>query len=179
MKRTNNRKIAITQVAFISTVFFIAVSCGNSYQTDQTRSEAEEHNDAKFNNSKSEKDAEFLVNATEINLEEIQLGQLAQKNGTTTDVRELGRMMEAEHTKSLRGITELARQKQITLPTSPSDKAEEAYKDLSNNSSTDFDKKYCKMMVNEHKDAIALFEKHQPNQRILISKPGLMKHSRH
>jgi len=45
--------------------------------------------------------AQFLVRAAEIDLEEIQVGQLAQKKSTMIDVQELGKMMETEHTKSL------------------------------------------------------------------------------
>ena len=101
----------------------------------------------------------FMVNAAEINLEEIQLGQLAQTNGTTAAIIELGKMMEAEHTKLLKELTEIAKQKLIDLPTATSEKAQKTYKEYSDNSSTDFDKKYCELLVKEHKNAIELFEK--------------------
>jgi len=46
-------------------------------------------------------DAQFLTSAAEINLEEIQLGQLAKKKITMIDVQELGKMMKTGHRKSL------------------------------------------------------------------------------
>ena len=45
--------------------------------------------------------SKILVNAAEINLEEIQLGQLAQKYSLNADVKSLGKMMETEHAKKL------------------------------------------------------------------------------
>lgn len=141
---------------FISLIFATS-SCMNN-KPDDTKDVAENHNDAKFDNNKNEKDAQFLVNAAEINLEEMSLGQLAQTLGRTAQVKELGKMMEAEHTKLQEDLTALAKSKNISLPTNSTDNGIAAYKDLNNKSGNDFDKAYADMMVNGHKDAIALFE---------------------
>ena len=74
-------------------------------------------------------------------------------------VKELGKMMEDAHTKSMNDLTALAKSKNITLPTSTTDNGMDAYKKLSDKSGTDFGKSYSDMMVSGHKDAIALFEK--------------------
>lgn len=158
MKKTSYIKEALLQVTFVTTIFLIA-SCGYSQKTKDTKVVAEEQNEAKFDNNKQEKDAQFLVNAAEINLEEIQLGQLAQQKGGTMHVKELGKMMEDAHTKSLNDLRALATSKMITIPTSPTENAQEAYKKLNEKSGNDFDKAYADMMVSEHKDAIAAFEK--------------------
>ena len=147
------------QAAFMAVILLTASSCGSDQKPEDTKEVAEDQNEAKFNTAKKEKDAQFLVNAAETNLEEIMLGQLAQQKGTMKDVKELGKMMEDAHKKSLDGLIGLAGKKSMTLPTSATDNAQEAYKNLSNQSGTEFDKAYCKMMVNGHKDAIAAFEK--------------------
>lgn len=98
------------------------------------------------------------MKAAEIHREEISLGQLAQQSGTTPRVKELGRMMEMAHTKSLTDIVELANRKNVTLPESQTEDGDKAYKKLSEKSNKDFDKEYAKMMVNQHEDAIDLFE---------------------
>jgi len=126
---------------------------------EDTKDIAKEHNDAKFEKESSETDAQFLVNAAEINMEEINLGKLAQENGKMNHVKELGKMMEDAHSKSTYELTNLAKTKNITIPKSPTDKAMKAYKTLSNKSGINFDKSYSEMMVNGHKDAIAIFEK--------------------
>ncbi len=131
-------------------------SCKNNKPED-AKDVAEEHNDAKFDKNKD--DAQFLVNAAEINLEEIQLAELAEHNSNVTEVKNLGKMMEEEHSKCLSDLAGLAKKKSITIPTSATEKAQNTYKDLSKKTGLDFDKKYCDMMVSGHKDAIALFEK--------------------
>jgi len=158
MKKISYFKEAMLLVTLFTTVSLIT-SCGNSQQPKDTKVVAKELNDEKFDNNKQEKDAQFLVNASEINMEEIQLGQLAQQNGTTTHVKELGKMMEDAHTKSQNDLTALAKSKMITIPTSLTEDAQEAYKKLSEKSGNDFDKTYSDMMVSKHKDAIAAFEK--------------------
>lgn len=157
MKKTSLIKITLLQVAIVTTIFLTA-SCTNNQRAQDTKEVAEEHNDAKFDDNKQERDAQFLVNAAEINLEEIQLGRLAQQKGTTNHVKELGKRMEDAHTKSLNELKVLARNNSISIPTSPTHNAQDAYKNLNEKSGTDFDKAYADMMVSSHKDAISTFE---------------------
>ena len=159
MKTTILLKTRLLQATFISATLLGVSACENSKKAEDTKEVAEEHNEAKFDDTAKEKDAQFLVNAAEINLEEIALGQLAQKNSMMTDVKNLGEMMEKAHTKSLSELTGLAKKKIITIPTSATDDANDAYEKLSNKTGSDFDTKYCDMMVKGHKNAIELFEK--------------------
>jgi len=105
------------------------------------------------------KDSQFLVHAAEINMEEVLLGQLAQKKSKMQDVKELGQMMEEAHTQSMSSLAALAKKKKINVPTMPTHGAKDAYKKLDAKSESDFNKAYCEMMVSGHKDAIAMFEK--------------------
>ncbi len=139
-------------------LFAVTFSSCNNPRNEDPKSVAEEHNEAKFDNA-NEDDAKFLVNAAEINLEEIQLGQLAQTQGTTAHVKELGKMMETEHTQALGDLKALAAKKQITIPTSLTDDGMSAKKKLMDTKASDFDKDYSNMMVDGHKDAISKFEK--------------------
>lgn len=104
-------------------------------------------------------DAKFLISAAEINLKEIKLGELAQMKGTSSAVKELGKMMVDAHTKSQNDLTALANRKSITIPTSAADEAMDTHKKLSEKSGNDFDKAYSEEMVNLHQDAISKFEK--------------------
>ncbi|MBP6531701.1 MAG: DUF4142 domain-containing protein [Bacteroidia bacterium] len=151
-------KKAAAQVGIFAAILFL-ISCSNGPKSEDTKADAEEHNEAKFDNNNQEKDAQFLVNAAEINLQEIKLGQLAQQLGRTANIKELGKTMEDEHSKSLNELTTLAKSKTITIPTSTTENATDAYKKLNDKSGSDFDKSYADMMVSGHKDAIAVFEK--------------------
>lgn len=146
---------------------------------------AEEKNEAKFD-AKQEADAKFLVNAAEMNLEEIRLGQLAQLKGTLTDTKDLGKMMEDAHRKSLNELTVLAKQKLITIPTTLTDNGQNSYKKLNDKSGSDFDKDYCKMTVDSHKGAVSKVEKastdsHDPDIRAWAAStlPSLRTHLDH
>lgn len=142
----------------IAFIIIGTTSCGNNNSKD-TKDVAEDHNDAKFDKNSNEKDAQFLVNAAEISMEEISLGQLAQQKGSTNHVKELGKMMEESHTKSLAELAALAQTKNISLPTSETEDVKDAYKKLNGKSGNDFGKEYSSMMVKGHEKAIELFEK--------------------
>ncbi len=145
-------------VAILVAVIMGASACDNN-KAEDPKEVAEEKNEQKFDNKANEKDAEFLVAAAEINREEISLGQLAQQKGTMSHVKELGKMMEVEHSKSLTDVTALAKTKNISLPTALTEDGQDAYKKLNEKTGNNFDKDYSDMMVKGHKDAVALFEK--------------------
>ncbi len=157
-----NFKKACCQATLIIAVIVGTTSCMNSKPED-TKEVAEEKNEQKFDNKITEKDAQFLVNAAEMNMEGVSLGQLAQLKGGYSHVKDLGKMMEDQHTISLNELIELAQTKNVSLPTLQTEKGKETYTQLSDASAKKFDKMYADLMVNEHKDAIALFEKAAEN----------------
>ena len=154
---TSIKTTLILIVALLATSFGFN-SCTNTPKKEDTKEIAEEQNEPK-RDATSEKDERFLVRAAEINLEEIQLGSLAQQRGTLADVKSMGKMMEDAHTKAMGEITGLASSTGIAIPTAPTDSAKDAYKKLSEKTGGDFDKEYCDMTVKGHKDAIDVFEK--------------------
>jgi putative membrane protein len=184
MKQLKNFKRNAINTVFIYTlllsIIIIISSCGSNQKTDDTK-------DATDNNNTAEKrDEQFLVDAAGINLEEIKLSQLAQQNSMAPDVKEMAKMMETEHTTCLNDLKALAEKKSITIPTSITKEGEDAYQKLMNISGTEFDKKYCDMMVDGHKNAISEFEKtstdsNDPDIRTWASEtlPALRKHLDH
>ena len=159
MKNITNIKSAFIHTAMISGCIFFAIAC-NSHKPEDTKEVAEDHNEAKFNNTGDEKNAQFLVNAAEVSIEEIQLGQLAQQKSTKPDIQALGEMMVTGHKKSLAEVTALAKKKGISIPVSATDDAKAAYDKLNNKSGSYFDKDYSDKMVKGHKETIEKFEKY-------------------
>lgn len=159
MKKPDIRKFLILNVMFLALLGFTFTSCDNSAKQEDTEEVAEEQNEAKFDDNKEEKNADFYVDVAEMNLMEIQLGQLAAGKAVTDDVKELGKRMEAEHTKTLNELKSLAEKKQVTIPTSLTEDGQDVYNKLNDKTGTDFDKDYCDRMVKDHKDAIDKFEK--------------------
>ncbi len=166
--KSSKIKTTALQVIFASSVIFGAASCehkdADKKSSDHTSVQvtpdiAEDQNDGKFNESADEKNAAFLLKAAEINLEEISLGKLAQTKSANKDIKELGKMMEMAHTKSLADLTVLAAKKSISIPTVMSANDKAMYDKLEAKSEKDFNKDYADKMVSGHKDAISLFEK--------------------
>jgi putative membrane protein len=148
--------------ALLQAIVFITVIIGASSYMDSKSEDSQEvaHtiNDEGFDKRRSEEAADFLLNVAEINSDEIILGKLAQQKGTEKQVKELGKMMEEEHTNSANSLNALLKTKNISLPAFQSEAGQDAYKKLKHKSGNDFDKEYADMMVSEHKDAILLFE---------------------
>lgn len=156
---TNNSRTSILRNIILSTALSLCIgACGTTVNKDDAKDIAETHNEAKYDNTSNEKDAQFLVNVAEVNLKEIKLGELAQKMGSVKIVKDLGKMMVEAHTISMAELTNLAQTKQMTIPIVPTASAEAAYNNLILKKGKDFDNAYCEMMVVGHKDAIALYE---------------------
>ena len=153
-------KITVPFLATIALAFGIA-SCSNSSNQDTSNKDskevAENKNDAKFDHAQS-KDADFVMEAAIINMKEIKVSSLAADHGKLQSTKDLGKMMVDGHTKKLAELTDLAKQKGISIPTSLSDDDSKGYNDLIKDKPEDFDKDFSDMMVKEHKKAIDKFE---------------------
>jgi putative membrane protein len=161
MNKKIESKIFRTTLLTTIAVCLGIVACNNETKTPNSNDPkkiAEEHNEAKFNKVK-EKEAQFVVDAAEMNIEEINLGKLAQSQAKARDVKELGKKMEEDHSKSMKELEALAAKKIITIPTEMTNDATDNYNKLKNKTGDNFDSQYCKMMVDAHKDAVDKFEK--------------------
>lgn len=156
MKNNSHFQKLLLNATFISAFFVGITACNNEKDSKEV---AEEHNDEKFEDANKEEDAEFLVEAAEITLEEIELGKLAQQRSKNSSVIQLAEMVQTDHEKSYNEIKAVAAKYTISIPASMSEKGRDAYNKLNEQKTAkDFDEKFCKMMVDGHKDAIKLFE---------------------
>jgi putative membrane protein len=103
-------------------------------------------------------DTSFLTDAIQINLAEIAVGDLAQKNGASDDVKAFGKMLVDDHTASNQKATSLAQANGITPPNEPKPSDKEAQQSLAKLSGPEFDREFAKSMVKGHKEAIGKFE---------------------
>jgi putative membrane protein len=94
--------------------------------------------------------ATVLGKVHQSNQKEIAAGKLAQKSGTSRQVKDYGKMLEKDHSAADKKVTALAKQEKIDLPSAPlSD-------DMSNMASDPmFDTKFAREMVDDHKKDIA------------------------
>jgi putative membrane protein len=116
-------------------------------------------NELKADNGEvDKKTAEFLVSATDARLMDSEEGKLAAARGTTAEIRSYGQLMVQDQQKMLSAIRQLAKRKNISLPDNISEKKADGREELAKQTGKDFDEKFIKMMIIDHKRDVKEFE---------------------
>ncbi|HEU4496308.1 MAG TPA: DUF4142 domain-containing protein [Flavobacterium sp.] len=149
-----------TSKTILSALFLLGTlslsSCKNENKAEDPKEVAEDQNETKFEESDAkEDDSQFLVDAAETDLKEIEIGKLAQQKGTDPEVKAFGKMLVDDHTKSSGEVKALAQRKNISIPAALTEKGKEGYDELNEKTGADFDKKFAEMMVDGHQKAIS------------------------
>ncbi len=165
MKNLINFKTILVHSIWIAGTLILVSSCFDNKTTDSKKIAEQENIDKLTTDDriitvvKNDNDAEFLMEVAEMQMEEISLGKLAQQKGNAAHVKELGKMMESDHTKTHNELKALAQSKSVYIPTSQTDDSRDAYAKLADKTGNDFGKTYSAMVVENHEDAIDLFER--------------------
>ena len=109
--------------------------------------------------AQSRADKTFITEAIQGNLAEVQMGQLAQKNGGSDEVKNMGKMLETDHGQANTKATQVAEGMNVTAPTEPSAKQKKAYDRLSKLHGAAFDRAFGRDMVTDHRHDIAQYQK--------------------
>jgi len=99
----------------------------------------------------------FLTDAIRADVAEVRLGELAQKQGQSQEVRQYGDMLSKDRTKSMKKASDLAKQLGVPAPTEPSAQQQRQYEALSKLSGTEFDTTFMSQMVRGHQEEIAKY----------------------
>ncbi|MGN6482347.1 DUF4142 domain-containing protein [Luteibacter sp.] len=104
-------------------------------------------------------DAGFYQNATGANVAEIELSQLALKQGSSAKVKQFAQKMVDDHTKANEKLESLRNgDKGYSTTTSPPPDAQKDIDALKLLNGKEFDRQYAKVMVAGHEKAVAMFE---------------------
>lgn len=133
------------------------ISCGKSPRDSQEM--AQEDNASKFNNTDFKDDVNFVIAAADGAMLEIMLGQVAQQNANSQDVKDFGIMMVNDHSKGNDELKKLADVKNITLPERLGKENQKTFDEISGKAGREFDEAYMEYMVKDHKNDIDLFKK--------------------
>jgi predicted outer membrane protein len=114
--------------------------------------------------SKQLTDSQVLMKLHHINKEEIEVGQIAQKNGGTRDVKDFGATLVRDHTQADQDVTALASKVNVDLEAKKADAKHQEKQQVMQNkidqlkktSGKDFDRAFAQMMVNGHRQAIEM-----------------------
>ncbi|MEG3860129.1 DUF4142 domain-containing protein, partial [Microcoleus sp. herbarium12] len=109
-------------------------------------------------NSLSSRDSNFVMQAGQTGMLEVQLGRLAVQRGSSSAVKQYGQQMIDEHTRVNQELMQLAMQKGIEVPKQMSGQNKALSDRLSGLSGASFDAAYKQAMIDSHNQAIALFK---------------------
>ena len=97
----------------------------------------------------------FLVKAIEGNFAEVQMGELAQKNGQSAAVKSFGEMLQTDHSAANEKALDAAKNLGVKAPEAPSAAQKQAYDRMAKMSGAMFDKAFAQHMVADHKKDIS------------------------
>jgi putative membrane protein len=107
----------------------------------------------------SAQDAAFLQQAQLSGLAEIGAGQVAIQNSSDPAVQEFGRWMATDHGALGNTLTALAQRLGVPLPTTLDPQHQSELNNLSSQTGRNFDHSYAAAQVQDHQDAVALFQR--------------------
>jgi putative membrane protein len=165
----------LTLKLLIVAVPIIMMSCGGQQNrnnddnnttlmgTDTTNNDAVLVDDNNDINAGSNKAEDFIEEAVNGGLMEVELGRYAQQNANHTRVRNFGAMMVRDHSNANEELKSILDKKNITYPSTMNDKQHDIMTDLQKKTGADFDKEYMKEMVDDHEKDVDKFKKFAEN----------------
>jgi putative membrane protein len=104
-------------------------------------------------------DKTFATEAAKGGLAEVQLSQLALQKASSPQVKDFAQRMVTDHTQANQDLMQLGTSENLNLPTQLDTKHKSELDRLNAMSGTAFDTAYMQDMVQDHKQAVADFQK--------------------
>jgi len=110
-------------------------------------------------------DSSFIQMAGSLGLLQVRLGKLAEEKGSSSVVRDFGKRMQADYAKANEELATGAKQSAYPAPVllRQHQQVVERFKGMSRSS---FDKKYMAEMVDDHGEAVRLFQQESEGGRV-------------
>lgn len=103
-------------------------------------------------------DAEFATKAAAGGMAEVQIAKLALDKTTNSSIKQFAKMMVDDHSKADDELMNIAKTKNITLPTALDADHQKKYDELNGKTGADFDKDYVSTMIDGHQSALSLMQ---------------------
>jgi putative membrane protein len=108
---------------------------------------------------RSAEDQAFVNDAARGGELEVKLGQLAEQNGSAAAVKEFGSRMVKDHTRLNAELSATAKSVGLTVPDTISSGQQAEYDKLAKVKGAKFDTQYINVMVRDHTEDLAAFQK--------------------
>jgi putative membrane protein len=133
-------------------------ACTSSNKQSDSVEAAKDSNENSTTMAVKEDDSEFMVNAANGGMMEVEAGKVAADKAQSKAVKDYAAMMVKDHTKAGDELKALAASKSVTLPAMLAEDEQKHLTDMSAKTGADFDKHYVDMMVDDHDKTIKMFE---------------------
>jgi putative membrane protein len=104
-------------------------------------------------------DQEFVDRAAQTDMTEAHLGQLAQSQGDSQVIKDLGQMLTTDHTSDYTQLGTVATKAGLTVPKGIDAKHDKLIAPFEKLKGKTFDHRYAQTMVKGHEEAIAAYKK--------------------
>ncbi len=98
----------------------------------------------------SKDDRNFIMEAAQGGMMEVQMGKLAQEKGQSDGVKQFGKRLEAAHSKANDELKGIAQKLGVTLPAALDKKHQGKVDKMSKAKPQDFDRQFSREMVDDH-----------------------------
>jgi putative membrane protein len=156
MKRINNYLTHLPRAVGVGAAMVLAVTSAQAQSSSPTAPSAAAQPVAGV---VSHRGKELLKDASQGNLTEIAMGNIAESKSANTQVKDLARMIVTDHQQNQSQVQALAQTYGVTLDTAPDWMNKREIDRLQKANDAEFDKEFTKCMLKDHVKAIKRFEK--------------------
>jgi len=146
-------------VLFVSLTLLMAACADSSNSNTHSNTNSTLANSNANMAGLSSADRDFMTKAAIGGMEEVELGRMAAQKGASNDVKQFGQRMVDDHSRAGSELMSLASQKNVTLPTTLDQQHQDDVDRLTKLSGAAFDREYMTMMVKDHTEDVAEFER--------------------
>ena len=104
-------------------------------------------------------DEQFVRNAAEASMSQVDLGKVAEQRSQTPEVKKFAQLMVEEHSKISEQLKQLGMSEGINLPTSVTRQDAATHRQLASSSGPAFDKAYVQQVISDLQRQIAEFKR--------------------
>jgi putative membrane protein len=127
----------------------------SSTQSSRDRNAAADRSPSALNST----DRDFAVIAAQAGMAEVELGNLAQTQGSNEQIRSYGKKLVEDHAKLNNELKDIAAKQALTLPSDVNSDQRKAIDAMARRSGPQFDSEFWKTAVDDHAKAIEAFRK--------------------
>lgn len=107
----------------------------------------------------SKDDRNFIMEAAQGGMMEVQMGKLAQEKGQSDGVKQFGKRLEEDHSKANQELMDIAKKNGVNVPASLDKKHQAQVEKMSKVKPDEFDRRFAKEMVDDHEKDVKKFRR--------------------